>query len=121
MYKKIYLAIPYSGIQEESFKIANEVSAQLMKEGYIVFSPISHSHSISQQCSLPTNWEFWIEQDEAFIQWCDMMLVVVMDELGHFRISNSVGVQGEIALCKENKKPIKEIYRNLITKKWEII
>ena len=55
---KIYLAIPYSGMAEESFRIANEVSAKLMNEGHIVFSPISHSHPIAIAHNLPTDWIF---------------------------------------------------------------
>ena len=46
---KIYLAIPYTGIEEESFNIANKVAARLIEDGHIVVSPISHSHSIREK------------------------------------------------------------------------
>lgn len=120
MEKKIYLAIPYSGLQEESFKVANLVAAQLMQEGHIVFSPISHSHAISEQCNLPTNWEFWLEQDEAFVKWADALYVVILQDTGFDRIKNSVGVQGEILIAKENKTPIRYLFYNESNNKWEI-
>ena len=36
--RKIYLAIPYSRYEEKSFKLANEIAAEFLKEGHIVFS-----------------------------------------------------------------------------------
>lgn len=45
--KLIYLAIPYSWNSTKSFELANEIAANLMMDGHIVFSPISHSHSIA--------------------------------------------------------------------------
>ena len=46
--KKIYLAIPYSGHIEKSFRLANEIAAELIQKGFIVFSPISMSHPIER-------------------------------------------------------------------------
>ena len=48
MKKKIYLAIPFSGIEEKSFKAATEIAGLLISKGYIVFSPITHSHPINK-------------------------------------------------------------------------
>lgn len=132
MSKKIYLAIPYSGLHEISFKIANEVAAQLMLEGNVVFSPITHSHSLSQQCKLPTTWEFWLEQDREFVIWADELYIVVISdyfipntqgigyENGIKFIENSVGVQGEILIATEHGKPIKYVMYNSIENKWVI-
>ncbi len=120
MDKKIYLAIPYSGMQEESYKIANEVAAQLIHKGHIVFSPITHSHALSVEHKLPTNWEFWIEQDEAFIKWADAVYIVILKENGLDKIEKSVGVQGEILIAKQNNIPIKYLFYNELSKKWEI-
>ena len=53
---KIYLAIPYSGIEEESFAVANKITAHLMYQGHIVFSPISMNHMIAKEYGLPTSW-----------------------------------------------------------------
>lgn len=106
---KVYLAIPYSGIREMSFRIANEVTAKLMDEGYVVFSPISHSHTLAQQETLPTDWEFWKMQDTEFVRWADEIHVVVIGENGYELMKNSVGVQFELQLAQELNKVIKHI------------
>lgn len=121
MDRKIYLAIPYSGMQEESFKIANQVAAQLMMNEHVVFSPISHSHSISLENNLPTNWEFWIEQDEAFVKWADAVYVIILKENGLDKIANSVGVQGEILITQQNGIPVRYLFYNEANNKWELI
>lgn len=103
---KIYLAIPYSGIEEKSFYIANKLSAILMKKGYIVFSPISHSHPIAIQESLPGTWEFWEKFDKSFIEWADRVYVVEIGKEGIDLIERSKGVQAEIKIANELKKPV---------------
>lgn len=127
MSKKIYLAIPYSGIHERSFKVANEVAAQLMLEGNVVFSPITHSHSLSQQCNLPGTWEFWLEQDREFVIWADELYIIIIkseeDESNNLTeglqlIEKSVGVQGEIMIANEFNKPIK--YLTWTGSKWAV-
>ena len=77
--KLIYLAIPYSGIETHSFEIANKVAGALMKRGIVVFSPISHSHTIAEMCELPTEWGFWDSQDKEFIARCDEVIVICLD------------------------------------------
>lgn len=108
--EKIYLAIPYTAFPEESFRIANEISGKLMKEGLLVFSPISHSHPISSQEGVPGSWSFWEKFDRSFIEWSDKVYIVVIGEKGEKMIENSVGVQGEIKIAKELEKPIERYY-----------
>lgn len=103
MKKKIYVAIPYSGNEEKNFKIANEVTAKLMDDGHIPFSPISHSHPIAIQCQVPGTWEYWEEFDRSFIEWADELLVVVTNQE---EVDNSKGVQAEMNIAKELNKPI---------------
>ena len=106
---KIYLAIPYTGCELESFKIANKISAHLMNQGHIVFSPISMSHPIAMEADLPKGWEFWKQFDEAFLEWCDILYIVVMTNDGWNRLINSTGLQGECEIIKVLGKPIKYI------------
>ena len=103
--EKIYLAIPYTGMQEKSFKMANKVAAILMKQGKAVYSPISQSHPIALQEGLPTTWEYWKDVDIEFLKWCDTMFLVTMDGW-----EKGVGVQAEIKIAHELNKPI--IYYN---------
>lgn len=105
--KKIYLAIPYSGYEEESFRLANEIAAELIKQGYIVFSPISMSHPISKIGGLKGNWETWMAIDYAFIEWSDEIIVVNFDEKA---VKESTGVQDEIKYGKKLGKSIKNYY-----------
>lgn len=120
--KKIYLAIPYTGIEKESHRIANEVMAKLCKEGYLVFSPISMCHLASEHHGLPGDITFWMELDSAFVEWCDAVMVIDLGEdefdklnsggkinyhhYGKRLILASKGVQFEIALAKQLRKQI---------------
>ena len=99
--QKIYLAIPYTGIEELSFKVANYIAAKLMNEGNIVFSPISHSHHIAAQNELESGWDYWKKFDESFIGWCDIVAIVML--IGWER---SKGVNGEIDIADSFGKPI---------------
>lgn len=94
---------------EESFRIANEVSARLMNDGHIVFSPISHSHPIAIAHNLPTDWEFWKKFDESFIEWCDELWVVIIGENGEELANKSKGVTAERQIAIQNGKPINTI------------
>ena len=60
--RKIYLAGPYSHpdptVRAIRFHKLNDKAAELLRAGNLVFSPISHSHPIAEQCELPKDWEF---------------------------------------------------------------
>jgi nucleoside 2-deoxyribosyltransferase len=106
--KKIYLAIPYTWNPAKSFEIANKVSAKLMSEGHIVFSPISHSHGIADHLpdELRTNSKWWMSQDLPLVEWADELHVVVIGEYGNELIDNSKGVQMEISHAVKFNKPV---------------
>lgn len=93
----VYLAIPYTWNPDESFKIANKVSAELMNLGYVVFSPISHSHPISDYLDpkLKTNQEFWMNQDIPILKLCNKIIFVVIGDDGIDLIDKSEGCQSE--------------------------
>lgn len=104
--KKIYLACPYTDSDpdkmEERFKSVNIMAGYLMQQGYLVFSPISHTHPIAVSCKLPRGFDFWEAYDRTFIDWCDEVWV--------HRISgweNSKGVTREIDYATKQNKPIK--------------
>lgn len=117
MPKKIYLACPYSvkgdydpwviaEIKEQRFRAANETAADLMAEGHIVFSPISHSHPIAVQCGLPGDWEFWKNFDEAFIAWADEVHVLCIEGW-----EKSAGIDAELRIARDLGKTIVMIER----------
>jgi nucleoside 2-deoxyribosyltransferase len=105
---KIYLAIPYSFNPELSADLANKAAARLMQDGHVVFSPISHSHGIADYLppSLRTDSHWWMQQDLPFVDWADEVHVVVIGELGHELIEQSIGVQAEIKRAKQLGKPV---------------
>ncbi len=103
---KIYLAIPYTGYEEQAFKLVNKYAAWYHANGYIVYSPISHWHPIAIQEKLPGNWEFWEKQDTAFLSWSDEIHVIdaIKDS-----IVNSKGVNKEVNKARKLQKRIEII------------
>lgn len=77
-----YLACPYSHDNKEielmRFEIANFVASALMKQGEIVFSPISHTHPMVKY-GLPGDWEYWKSQDTAFLKVCSHFKITKID------------------------------------------
>ena len=105
--KKVYLAIPYSGMEPSSYFQATRATALILKLGINVFSPITHSHPLTQY-DVPGNWEFWSAVDYQYIDWADEVWVLIPQE-GTGRVDKSTGVQAEIKYAKETGKPVKEI------------
>ena len=105
---KVYLAIPYSFNPDLSHKIANKVAAKFMELGYVVFSPISHSHFIADHLPphLKTDSDWWMKQDLPLVDWADKLVVVVLPNDGILKIQQSKGVQMEIERAKASNKPI---------------
>ena len=99
---KIYLAIAYTGHEEQSFIVANQTAGALMQQGHVVFSPISHTHPIAKQCYMPKDWDFWRSYDIAFIEWCDELWVCNFGDW-----TTSKGVAAEIELAKGLGKKVK--------------
>lgn len=116
--KKIYLAIPFSGIEDISFKVANEVASLLIATGeYYVFSPISHSYPIWKTEMVPHTYDVWLGQDEEFVRWCDEVYVInIVGFEGLERIEKSKGVQIELGWAKEQDKNIKIINYYTVSK-----
>jgi nucleoside 2-deoxyribosyltransferase len=106
---KIYLAIPYTFNPDLSHKIANKVAADLMEQGHVVFSPISHGHIIADYLPdlVRTDSDWWMTQDLPFVEWSDEVHVVVIGEEGYRLIGQSKGVQMEMAHAYKHHKPIK--------------
>ena len=98
---KIYLACPYTQNPERGFIQANRKAAELMLEGHIVFSPISHSHHICIQNGLPEKLDFWLKQDLPFIDWCDELHVLMLPGW-----EDSSGVSREIEYAELTFKPV---------------
>lgn len=92
----LYLASPYShpeaSMREWRFKEACKAAVWLMAQGFMVFSPIIHSHQIALEGRLPTGFDTYAEFDKRLIRASDVLAVY---ELAGWK--ESVGVQAELA------------------------
>lgn len=99
----IYLASPYSHpdsvIRQSRFESACEVTALLLKQGLVVYSPIVHGHPLTDY-GLPGDWSFWKIHAQTFLQRCDALVVLMLEGW-----QNSIGVQAEMTMAKEWSKP----------------
>lgn len=101
---KIYLSSPYSSeseqIKEERLKAINQSAVKLIKEGYIVYSPITHSVPLAK-LGLPEDWDYWEKIDREFIEWADAVCVLMLEGW-----EKSKGVRAEIEIAKSLNKKI---------------
>lgn len=105
--KLIYLATPYTGFKgsrEEAYRLACLKAAELMEQGYFVFSPIAHSHSIDIESGGFKSPEFWLRQDFAILAYCDELWVYKLPGW-----DTSYGVAEEIKFANAYDIPVKEI------------
>lgn len=100
-----YLATPYTkypGGPEVAFEHACCVAAWFMERGIPVFSPIAHTHPVSQQIEPECNThEFWMRQDEPLMRAACGLIVVRM--VGW---EESAGVAQEIKRFRWMGKPV---------------
>jgi len=105
----LYLACPYSSTDSaevlERFHRVNKAAGILMDMGYVVFSPITHSHTIEVAMERVKPWAYWQIQDLAILKRCDKLTVLMLDGW-----DKSVGVTDEIAFAR--KQGITVIYIN---------
>lgn len=115
--KLIYLASIYSVEHEDGTKPTLEElkervrqatikAAELMQEGFNVFSPITHSDVIADFMpeNLRRNHDFWLEIDFDMIERCDELWVYMLPGW-----ERSYGISQEIIFARENNIPIKYI------------
>lgn len=106
----IYLASPYShpdpAVRQMRFEKVCEVAAEMMRDVFLVFSPIAHTHpiAVSGTEGLPKGWEFWERYDRRFLKSCDKLVVLKIDGW-----QESKGVQAEIKIAQEMSLPVEYI------------
>lgn len=114
-----YLACPYSHQDKKMmavrFRMANVIAGILIKErGDVVFSPISHSHTIARDAGIDPLWTGWYEQDTVILGLCQKLYVL---NIPGWRESS--GVQKEIALAEKLGLPIEHLNPNNLMEKPE--
>lgn len=102
---RIYLSSPYShrdpAVMEARYKEAVKAAATLMQRGYIVFSPIAHSHAIGLECNTATDHEFWLRQDMPWLEKSDVLLILQLDGW-----ATSRGVKEELEFAYNKGIPV---------------
>lgn len=101
----LYLATPYTkypGGVDAAFKDAARLAARLILNGYVVFSPIVHTHPIAVYGEIDhLDHELWMKLDRHMMNACDALVVAMMPGL-----EESVGVQIEIDYFYAAGKPV---------------
>lgn len=110
----VYLGSPYTkypaGI-EAAFKDVSNLAARLVAEGFIIFSPIAHSHVLAEHSSLPTlDYNVWLGQDFEIIRRCDTMFLATMTGW-----EESYGMHKEIEHALALGKPIYTLDPEMLT------
>lgn len=101
--RRVYLAVPYRGMEERAFEAVTDLAARLVKSGLAVYSPITHSHPIVlADRNIHGHFDFWAEMDYSFITlWATE--VVVLKLPGWER---SAGVRKETEYAKMLGLPV---------------
>jgi hypothetical protein len=113
----IYLASPYSAkikmgpkefhgrpdklVMEQRYLDVLKATADLMKEGQFIYSPIVHCHELARLHTLPTDYAFWNGYNHCMIEQADQFMI--LDIPGWLE---SVGVKGEYDFAYTKGKPI---------------
>lgn len=130
----IYLAIPYNHkdvkVRQQRFELATKIASDLMKQGIMVFSPISHSHHIVKHLQPDrfkkediyerSGWDFWKRYDELMLSKCDELMIITADGW-----TQSIGVNAEIKFAKKRKMKISiinphSLMRQDFVKEWKL-
>lgn len=108
----IYLASPYSHdsefIRELRHRTAMKVTADLLREGLIIYSPIVHCHELSKRHDLPGEFTFWRDYCLGMLICANNLFVLTITGW-----NESVGVKLEMEFARENKIPIHLINEKL--------
>lgn len=97
----IYLAVPYTGMEDESFEAVTTYAGRLMLEGHYVFSPILMCHPIAKRVGLPLNFAYWEQFDFHLINLCDCMCVLCLPGW-----ENSRGIKAEIKYARSIERRV---------------
>lgn len=115
--QRIYLASPYSTdeffLRVRRVHFARQATAALMLAGHVVFSPISHSHELSEFVGENKGHDFWMEQDLPFLRACSLVVVLKLE--GY---SKSRGVNAEIEEALRVNIPVASL---TMPEVWELL
>jgi len=101
----VYLSVPYTdpdpAVMEARFMAATRTAGKLLREGFIVFSPITHGHPIAKHYGAIRDWE---TSKELCYTYLALTYKLVVLKLAGW--DKSVGVRAEINHAEYNKLEI---------------
>lgn len=103
----IYLASPYSHpdpkVRQRRFEEVCVKAAELMKEGFVVFCPIAHTHPLTEYTDILAQKDhgFWLAQDFMFLKNCRLLFVYMIPGW-----KESYGVNAEIEFAIKHNIPV---------------
>jgi len=105
----IYLAGPYShwcgSIRARRFEELTKKAGELMKEGLVVYSPITHGHMITVLCpDIPLDFDWWQKQSLEMLSHASTLMVLKLEGW-----EKSKGVGNEIIFACELEIPVEFI------------
>lgn len=96
-----YMAGPYSDNPTEHYEQHLLAAAILVKQGYVVYSPIVHCHNMAAKYELPTDAEFWKRFNHTIIEKSNGVLLIKFSGW-----EKSGGVKEEINFCFDKDIPV---------------
>jgi hypothetical protein len=101
---KVYLACPYSDpdprVCEERTQMVDRAAAYLMSLGYLVLSPITHSHRIARYLNNHLSHDFWLKQDAAWLEDAEELWILALPGW-----DKSIGIAWERGFAKSCEMP----------------
>lgn len=89
---------------EAAYLQAASTLGRLLKKGHRVFCPIAHCHTASAITGIPQEFDWWMDYDEGWIDKCDILTVVMMENWEESR-----GITHEIEYARGKGMPIRYI------------
>lgn len=89
---------------ERRYQAAFNKTVELMKQGYVVFSPIVYSHQLGIALGKSRDGMFWKTHDKPYLEACDRLMVLVIPGW-----DKSTGVAHEIRRAVERGIPIEYV------------
>ena len=86
---------------EKAYTDAATLLGTLLRQGVRIFCPITHCHTASTICGLPSEFDWWADFDEGWIDKSDGVIVAKMDNWGQ-----SKGITHEIEYAFETGKGV---------------
>ena len=96
---KIYLASQFSNskfwVRWHRVYVATKCAAKLMRDGYVVFSPLTHSFfcALFMPKKLMCDFDFWMRKDLPFVEFCDCLIIISKED----KWQKSKGVSKELS------------------------